>query len=327
MAEKVIPLHMVPDAGSEVIEVDGERYLQSNEAMFTFYKRTKGEFSPYFLALMERKVILGAECAQCGLVRVPPFMLFCPECDFKPLKLKDMPDTGVMNSTPPITYFGHSLFQHQVPFGRGRVMLDGADTALPINVYTTRGVLTPRVFRKGTRVKVVFRDKRAGNPTDIFAVPFDEVPAAKAHIPGLQESDLDWTSASEPTLPEPTEEATRQYEATLDQIGKMVEQVVDSERARRDLAGWQRRIQVKTPGGSLGLLIDDGKLEVQRGEIASPDFAAVARDSAIFLDWMDLKGSLTNAIIAETLWISLNSEFITIFKLDRLPRSLRRTRQ
>jgi len=51
----------------------------------------------------------------------------------------------------------------------------------------------------------------------------------------------------------------------------------------------------------------------------------VARDPAIFSDWMDLKDSLTNVIIAERLWISLNKEFITVFKLDRLPRSIKRT--
>ena len=325
MADKVIPHSMVPEAASEIVEIGGERYLQSNEAMFTFYKRTKGEFSPYFLALKERRVILGARCPKCRLVRVPPFLLFCPECDFEPLALLEMPDTGAMNSTPPITYFGHALFQHLVPFGRGRVVLDGADTALPIHVYTTKGVLTPRVFRKGTPVKVVFREKRMGKPTDIFAVPLEEVPEEKREVRGLQESDLDWESAVEPRLPAPTEEAKRSYEATLARMGEMASRVAASGRARKDLAGWRRRVQVKTPGGPLVLMIDDGTLGIQRGEIEAPDLVMVARDAGVLEEWMDLKGSLTNAIIAERLWISLNREFITVFKLDRLPRSIRRS--
>jgi uncharacterized OB-fold protein len=325
MAEKVIPIHMIPDVESEVIEAGGERYLQSNEAMFTFYKRTKGEFSPYFLALKERKAILGARCPTCKLVRVPPFVLFCPECNFEPLEPVEMADTGIMNSTPPITYFGHSLFQHQVPFGRGRVMLDGADTALPIHVYTTKGVLTPRVFKKETRVKVIFRDQRIGKPTDIFAVPIEEIPDQKRGVRGLQESDLDWESPVEPKLPPSTEEAKKAYESALVQLKGMTSKVAGSERARRNLAGWKRRIQVKTPGGSMGLLIDDGKLEVQPGEIDAPDFVMISREPAIFSDWMNFKDSLTNAIIAERLWISLNREFITVFKLDRLPRSIKRT--
>ena len=325
MAEKVIPVHMIPDVESEVIEIEGERYLQSNEAMFTFYKRTKGEFSPYFLALKERKGILGAKCPTCKLVRVPPFLLFCPECDFDPVELVEMPDEGVMNSTPPITYFGHSLFQHQVPFGRGRVMLDGADTALPIHVYTTKGVLTPRVFKRGTRVKVIFRDSRIGKPTDIFAVPMEEIPEHRRGVRGLQESDLDWESPVEPELPAPTGEAKKAYQSVLAQMKDMTSKVAHSERAQKNLAGWKRRIQVKTPGGSMGIMINEGRIDIQAGEIDAPDFVMVAGDPAIFTDWMNFKDSLTNAIIAERLWISLNREFITVFKLDRLPRSIKRT--
>lgn len=325
MADKVIPLHMIPDVGSEILEVEGQRYLQSNEAMFTFYKRTKGEQSPYFLGLKEKKIILGAKCPKCKLIRVPPFLLFCPECDFEPLEHVEMPDKGVMNSTPPITYFGHSLFQHQVPFGRGRVMLDGADTALPINVYTTKGVLTPRVFKKGTPVKVIFRDDRIGKPTDIFAVPIDEIPEEKRNVHGLQESGLDWESPVEPKLPAPTAKSNKSFESMLVQLKEMASKVTKSERAQKDLTGWKRRIQVKTQGGSFALLIDDRKLDVQGGEIETPDFLMISVDPAIFADWMNFKDSLTNAIIAERLWISLNNEFITVFKLDRLPRSIKRT--
>jgi hypothetical protein len=236
-----------------------------------------------------------------------------------------MPDTGVMNSTPPITYFGHSLFQHQVPFGRGRVMLDGADTALPIHVYTTKGVLTPRVFKKGTRVKVIFRDSRIGKPTDIFAVPMEEIPEHRRGVRGLQESDLDWESPVEPELPAPTGEAKKAYESVLAQMKDMTSKVAHSERAQKNLAGWKRRMQVKTPGGSIGIMINDGRIDIQAGEIDAPDFVMVAGDPAIFTDWMNFKDSLTNAIIAERLWISLNREFITVFKLDRLPRSIKRT--
>ena len=75
----------------------------------------------------------------------------------------------------------------------------------------------------------------------------------------------------------------------------------------------------------MALVIDDGKFEVQAGEIETPDFVMVARDPAVFSDWMNFKDSLTNAIIAERLWISRNKEFITVFKLDRLPRSIKRT--
>ena len=324
--EKVIPLHMIPDVGSEVLEVGNERFLQTNEAMFTFYKRTKGEHSPFFLALKERKVILGAKCPECKIVRVPPFERYCPECHFAELELIEMPDTGVMNSTPPITYFAHSLFQHQVPFGRGRVLLDGADTALPIHVYTTKGVLTPRVFKKGTPVKIVFRKNRAGNPTDIFAVPLSELKAAQRKKKGLLETDLDWMTAKAPGVPKPTKKAKQDLKVILDQLKDLALGAAKSERAQSDLAGWKRTIQVKTGGGPFTIQIARSRLKFQEGTAKKADFVMVVRDPALFRDWIDFKDSLTNAIIAERLWISKNAEFITVFKLDRVPRSLRRSK-
>ncbi len=325
MVEKVIPAAMIPDATSEIMELNGARYLQTNEAMFTFYKRSKGEFSEYFLKLKEEKVILGARCPECGLVRVPPFMLHCPECDFQAMDMIEMTDTGVMNSTPPITYFAHSLFQHQVPYGRGRVFLDGADTALPTLVYTTRGVLTPKLFTKGTPVKIIFRDERMGKPTDIFAVPLEEVPEDKRAVKGLQESDLDWESPAEPDLP-PVDEAHRaHFESIIAGMRDMASRIAASDRARKDLAGWTRKIQVKTPEGAFALMLHDQKIEVQQGMAENPDFIMVAKDASLFADWMDFKDSLTNAIIAGKLWISHNKEFITVFKLDRVPRSIKRT--
>ena len=326
MPEKVIPMHMIPDVASEVIELNGARYLQTNEAMFTFYKRTKGEFSEYFLKLKEDKIILGARCPKCKLVRVPPFMLYCPDCEFEAMEMIEMPDTGVMNSTPPITYFGHALFQHQVPFGRGRVFLDGADTALPILVYTTKGVLTPQLFTKGTLVKIIFKDERLGKPTDIFAVPLNEVPEDKRAVEGLQESDLDWENPVEPALPPADETRRAAFESMVVRMREMAARIAASDRARKDLAGWTRKIQVKTPEGTFALMLRDQEMDVQARVVENPDLVMVANDPAIFADWMDSKDSLTNAIIAGKLWISHNKEFITVFKLDRLPRSIKRTK-
>jgi uncharacterized OB-fold protein len=326
MADKVIPQHMIPDVQSEVLERDGKRYLQSNESMFTFYKRTKGEFSGYFLGLKEEKKIYGAKCPKCGLVRVPPFMLFCPDCNFVELKVVEVAQEGVMNSTPPISYFGHSLMQHQVPFGRGRVMLDGADTALPIHVYTTKGVLTPRVFKRGTRVKVIFRKDRIGNPRDIFAVPIEEIPAKLHGVKGVEEHQLDWESPAEPKVPAATPGTQKIHRSVLEQMTSMASKAAGSDRAKKDLAGWKRNILVKTPGGAFGLKIDDGKLAVEPKGFDRPDLVMIANDPQIFSDWMNFKDSLTNAIIAEKLWISQNKEFTTVFKLDRVPRSIRRTK-
>jgi uncharacterized OB-fold protein len=323
--EKVIPEHMNPPVASEVVVRDGVPYLQSNEAMFTFYKRTKGEFSRYFLGLRDEKKIYGARCPMCGVVRVPPFELYCPECEFAELESVPMPDTGVMMNTPPITYFAHSLFQSWVPFGRGRVLLEGADTAVPMHVYTTKGVLTPFVFQRGTPVKVVFRDVRIGKPTDVFAVPQAELTAAQLAKSPLLESDLDFTRPQEPAVPPATPAAKTKLAQALKLLGQLAKDVRKSPRAQHNLAGWKRRISIKTPGGALAMTIDDKKLDVAAGPLAGPaDLVLIFNDPQTMLDWLTFKEALTNAIIAGKLWISLNGEFTTIFKLDRLPRSVLR---
>jgi len=324
-APRVIPEHMNPPVASEVLIRDGVKYLQSNEAMFTFYKRTKGEFSKYFLGLRDERKIYGAKCPLCGVIRVPPFELCCPECDFAELELQPMPDTGTMMNTPPITYFAHSLFQGWVPFGRGRVLLEGADTAVPMHVYTTKGVLTPFIFKRGTPVKVVFRDQRLGKPTDVFAVPQSELTAAQLARSPLLESDLDFTTPAEPEVPPATPAAKAKLARALKMLQKLAKDARRSPRARHNLAGWKRRIAVKTPGGALAMIIDDGTLDVSAGPLkGSCDLVLLFQDPQTLVDWLTFQEALTNAIIAGKLWISVNREFTTIFKLDRLPRSVLR---
>jgi uncharacterized OB-fold protein len=293
--------------------------------MFTFYKRTKGEFSKYFLGLRDERKIYGAKCPLCNTIRVPPFQLYCPECDFAELGMVPMPDTGTMMNTPPITYFAHSLFQSWVPFGRGRVLLEGADTALPMHVFTTKGVLTPFIFKRGTPVKVVFRDKRVGKPTDIFAVPQSELSAAQMKKSPLMESDLDFSKPAEPAVPPETPAAKAKLAEAFKILQKLAANVVKSPRAQHNLAGWKRRVSIKTPGGNVAMIIDDKKLSVSAGTLTGPaDLVMIFKDPQTLLEWLTFKEALTNAVIAGKLWISLNREFTTIFKLDRLPRSVLR---
>jgi uncharacterized OB-fold protein len=322
---RVIPEHMNPPTQSEIVERDGVPYLQTNEAMFTFYKRTKGELSKYFLGLRDERKIWGRKCSRCGIVRVPPFEEMCPDCDFAETAWVEMPDVGKMNNTPPITYFAHSLFQSWVPFGRGRVVLEGAETALPIHVFTTKGVLTPFVFGRGTPVKIVFRDERFGKPTDVFAVPLDELPPEQRSKSPLMESELDFSQAAEPEIGAPTDAHRASFERAVEMLSKLCDDVERSSRAQHNLAGWKRRIALRTAAGNLSLRIDDGKLTVAKGKPRGKvDFVMIAEDPQLLVDWMTFKEALTNAIISGKLWISANREFTTIFKLDRLPRSTRR---
>jgi uncharacterized OB-fold protein len=166
--EKLIPAKFIPDVGSTVETIEGHDYLIVNDTMYTFYRRSRGEFSAFFLALRDEKRLLGCRCTACGLVRVPPFLTHCPECDFAPTELIEVEQVGIMNSTPPITYFATALFQDMAPYGRGRVIFRRADTAMSVNLYTTTGILVPGIFNRGTEVKLVFRDKRNGDVKDVF---------------------------------------------------------------------------------------------------------------------------------------------------------------
>jgi len=321
---KVIPTEIIPEQGSRTVTIDGKDYLVANDAMFTFYQRSKGELSPYFFALRDEKRVLGCRCTRCGLVRVPPFLTHCPDCEFAPTELVEVQQVGVMNSTPPITYFATSLFQRMAPFGRGRVILNGADTALSVNVYTTTGILVPGLIRKDTEVKVVFRDDRIGEASDIFCVPTCELTPEQVEKEGLQESDINWEAPVIPQLPKASKEQVAIYEDSVREIASVIEAMNRTERAKRDIADWKRDIQVKTVGGEFGILINDGDIRLRQGELTSPDFVMVCEDPRVLLDGLAYRGAITDAVIMKKLWISKNQEFVTIFKLDRMARSLAR---
>ncbi|MFH1241284.1 MAG: zinc ribbon domain-containing protein [Pseudomonadota bacterium] len=325
--EKVIPSKYIPDVGSYIQSIEGKDYLIANDAMYTFYRRSKGELSPFFIALRDEKRLLGCKCSECGLVRVPPFLTRCPDCNFAPTELIEVEQVGVMNSTPPITYFATSLFQDMAPYGRGRVIFKGTDTALSVNLYTTTGILVPGIITRGTEVKLVFRDRRIGEMTDVFCVPASELTPEQLQRKGLQESEIDWESPVEPDLPEASHEDIALFKETLGGITSIVEEMNANERARKDIAGWKRDILVKTRGGRFTIIIDDGDIRVEEKDLTSPDFVMVCEDPRTLLDGLAYRGAITDSVINKKLWISKNMEFNTIFKLDRMARSVARSKK
>ena len=325
--ERVIPSKYIPEVGSHIETIDGKDYLITNDAMYTFYQRTKGEFSPFFLAIRDEKKLLGCKCSKCGLVRVPPFLTHCPDCNFAPTELIEVEQVGIMNTTPPITYFATSMFQDMAPYGRGRVIFKGADTAMSVNLYTTTGILVPGIIKKGTEVKLVFRDERIGEMTDVFCVPTTELSREQIKKKGLQESEIDWESPVEPEMPDVTAEDSSRYRDALEEMKTIIEQMNRNERAKKDIAGWKRGILVKTKGGAFTIFIDDGDIRVEEVQVSSPDFVMVCEDPRTLLDGLAYRGAITDSVINKKLWISKNTEFNTIFKLDRMARSVARSRK
>lgn len=321
----VIPLDIIPPVYSEILEGEEGRYLQRNTAMFTFYKKTQGEHSEFFIKILEETKITGAKCTSCGQIICPPFMLRCPECNFADMEKIELPDTGEMVSSPSITYFANSRFLYEVPFGRGRVYLGDADTALSMHVYTTKGMLRPGVFTKGTKVKVVFRRERIGNLTDIFAVPVSELTPEQIAKSPLFEDELDYSSPKEPEF-KVMDEYKGIYSELVGNLKQTCENVKKSPRAQKNLADWKRHMLVKTGGGNFYLTIDNGSLTFtnEADFKETEDFVIVCEDPKHLYEWVIDKCAITNLAIDGTMWISKNPEFMTIFKLDRLNRSIRR---
>ena len=251
----------------------------------------------------------------------------CPDCDFAPTELLEVGQVGRMLSTPPITYFATSMFLDKAPFGRGRVVLEGADTALSVMLYTTTGILVPGIIRKDTEVKVIFRDERIGAVTDIFCVPTSELSPDQVTKKGLQESELNWAAPVEPQYPKASDEDIAVYKRCLKEMQILASEMSGSKRARKAIEGWKRDIAVKTKAGEFSMYIDNGDFRIEVKKLKSPDFVMACEDSRTLLDGLKYKGAITDSVIMKKLWISKNLEFNTMFKLDRLARFLAREKK
>lgn len=198
---------------------------------------------------------------------------------------------------------------------------------MSVNLCTTTGILVPGIIKKGTEVKLVFRDHRIGEMTDVFCLPTAELTEDRINRKGLLESVIDWEAPKEPELPQKTEEDSAVFQMALREIRSIIEKMNANERARKDIAGWKRDTLVKTRGGKFGIAINDGNIGVEEKAPESPDFVMVSDDPRTLLDGLAYRGAITDSVINKKLWISKNMEFTTIFKLDRMARSVARSRK
>ncbi len=329
--EYVIPHEAIPEVMTRITisPEDKVACVERTEPMFTTYWASAGELSPFFLAVMKEKKIIGARCPKCKMIICPPFMTRCPLCQKEDSSLVDleigmeMPQVGWMLNTPPITVFANARFARYAPFGRGRVILGESQSALPIQVFTTTGFLKPGIFQRGTRVKIVFRKNRMGFSTDYFAVPLEEVPEKLRSKNGLEETELKWQTLKI-AAPKITADHKKAFPGIVETVRKFTNEIPKSSRAQRDLMNWARKILVKTGGGKFGLILANQKIKIAKeSEIKKSDLTLVIDDPNYLLGWT--KGdSLVNLIRTGNAGISNLQDMETIFKLDRLNRSMRR---
>ena len=131
----------------------------------------------------------------------------------------------------------------------------------------------------------------------------------------------------EPQLPKASEKEAAIYEDAIKEMTAIIEEMNRTERAKEDIAGWKRDIQVRTTGGEFAILINDGDIRLEERKLTSPDLVMVCEDPRTLLNGLAYRGAITDSIIMKKLWISKNMEFTTIFKLDRMARSVARARK
>jgi len=330
VGDYVIPHEAIPEVMSRisVYPEDKSVCVERTEPMFTTYWASAGELSPFFLAVMKEKKIIGARCPKCQMVICPPYMTRCPVCqndDYSLVNLEtglEMPQVGYLLGTPPITVFANARFARYAPFGRGRVILGDSQSALPIQVFTTTGFLKPGIFKAGTKVKIIFRKSRMGFSTDYFAVPLDEVPEKLKDKKGVEETALKWKSL-EISGPQVTDAFKKHFPKALQAVSKFVGAIPKSPRAQRDLTNWTRKVQVSTGGGKFGLILDKQRIRLVKEKVPRPDLILVMEDPAHLAGWTN-GDSLVNMIRMGFAEINNLQDMETIFKLDRLHRSIRR---
>jgi uncharacterized OB-fold protein len=326
----VISNAMLPiSAMHEVIGSDGRVYLLRNDVMFTGMRHSQAEFSEFFLALRDECRIFGKRCPKCGHVIVPPFMALCSYCNFAVMEKEYLKDVGVMVASPVITVFAPSRFKDQVPFGTGRIYLetvDGklTDSAMLVRVRTITGAIRPGIYRKGTPVKVVFADKRRGEMLDIFVLPQSELSSHQIAKSPLIEKDIKWEQASGVNFGNPDAAAARFLREAVEDFRRLGARISSSSRASKDLAGWNKKVNVRTAGGDFGFEIKESCLYVCDAVFQKPDLVISVRDPAVFIAWMKESGPALTDLVLEGILILNKNELETITRLDRIQRSLRR---
>ena len=131
------------------------------------YHHSYGLVSKFFRGLIDKK-LLGTECPKCETVYCPP-RVHCwnPECRVAEARWLELPLKGKVH-TFSVMLFSADAFLEMLPFVLGYVQIDGAHTALPIQIITA-----PTDVFVGQKVRIGFREPRKGDLMDIYAVPVE----------------------------------------------------------------------------------------------------------------------------------------------------------
>jgi len=126
------------------------------------YKYSVGALgSKFFIALRDRKKIVGVRCSSCNIVIVPPRSA-CSKCSGKLDELVELDGKGTL-LTYSVVHYKSDVQVLEPPFAYGVIQLDGADTGF---THVLSEVDLDKI-KIGMRLEPVFKEKRQGNILDI----------------------------------------------------------------------------------------------------------------------------------------------------------------
>ncbi len=161
--EKIIDDLIAKQVASSPSPLMTSPYLEVPDKMVMTYKYSLGGISRFFVDLRDKGVLSGTICTSCGFRFFPP-RVSCSECYGDTEWYEVNPDGVVITSST--SWYATSEFFDKVPYAVAYVKPSNADTGMLQRIdLAGRTVVEP-----GTRVRVVFREKRNGSVSDFWYV-------------------------------------------------------------------------------------------------------------------------------------------------------------
>lgn len=150
-----------PETIFEVIERDG--MLMQKGRIKVPYTWAAGKIaSRFFVGLRDEKKIYGIRCPECKMVFVPPKKI-CHRCFVHMSEWVEVSGEGILETFTIVRYSEPAIHPAEPPLAYGIIKLKGADTGMVHLI----GDADLTQLKEGLKMKVVFREERAGNYLDI----------------------------------------------------------------------------------------------------------------------------------------------------------------
>ena len=156
--------------GPKLGETTTEHYMIVERPHGVTYQHSYGLVSKFFEGLLNKE-LWGTVCPKCGTTYCPP-RAHCwnPECKAAECEWRRLPLKGEV-WTYTVMLFSATAFMEQLPFVLAYVKVEGADTALPMQLREVR----PEDAYIGMKVEIRFIEDPRGELMDLYGVPSGKI--------------------------------------------------------------------------------------------------------------------------------------------------------